>query len=248
MNGKFKPGHLKSKEFLKSIVNQELDELNKLDDEAKNKKNEDLCGLIKYYFELNKNTEEKCLRLSNFSLQFLVLCIMGVGAVLLYQETLGLMLLTIFLSFFSLHVLYALLIVAAHESGSRTKDYLYAIETEDGGQKPDAEKKTPLKSIFNTFSNLRSSKGDPTTYLGSVRSFVRNFHEEDINQKIINNMEQLYLFQAENSYCIKLFFRIKRLRFWSFVTSMGASMAIGLAFVALSGGFSEWLILFKRMF
>ena len=122
---------------------------------------------------------------------------MGVGAVLLYQETLGLMLFTIFLSFFSLHILYALLIVAAHESGLRTKDYLYAIETEDEGQKGDAKKKNPLKSIFNTFSNLRSSKGDPTTYLGSVRSFVRNFHEEDRCES--DYVQSNWMFHPRNS-------------------------------------------------
>ncbi len=245
MSDRFKQNDLKSKEFLKSMLNQELGELSKLDEQEKNGKNEDLRGLITYYFELNKSTEERCLRLSNFSLQFLVLCIISIGLFMLYKETIGLMLFTMLVSFFSLHILFSLLIVTAHESGLRAKDYLYGVSPEDDISQVDSKTKNPIKSIYKAFSNLRHSRGDPAPYLESVRSFVRNFHEESIEQKIINNMEQLYLFQAENAYCTRLCFRIRRLRFWSLTVSIGASMGLGLAFVMVSGQAMEWLETFR---
>lgn len=227
----FCPADLKGKKILDNVVSEQLKSLEKLDDEAKQRKNDELRELIKYYFELNNRIDERCARIANFSLQFLVLCAIGMGVVFLYKETIGIPSFTIMMVFFSLQVLYLLLITLSYESATRIKDIRY-ISSEEKTEEPQ-QPRSIIKDLKRSFSRAFlpwRHKGEPAAYVEGLKSFVRNYHEQDINKKILNNMEQLYMLQAENAYCNRLHLRLRRLRFWSITASVVSGLLLALLF------------------
>ena len=196
--------------------------LSNREDDAKTRKNDDLRDLIKYYFDLNNALEDRCTRINNFSLQFLLLCILGAGFILYHWHGFTPVLFTLAFSFLCVHMLFLLLIVIAYESELRAKDSLFSIEAENGEAKEwfYFRGESVIKHFSRAILRPRGSPDAPRPYVEGLRSFVRNYREEDINQKIINNMEQLYLLQAQHSHCNRLYFRLRRLRFWAMATSM----------------------------
>ena len=227
----FRPADLKVRKLLDKVAAQELAALAKLDEGAKQHKNEELRELIKYYFELNNRLDERCARIANFSLQFLVLCVIGIGVIFLYQYVIGIPFFTIMLSFFSLQVLYLLLIALSYESAAGVKEIRY-ISGEEEAQEY-ARSRSIVKDLSHSFSRAFFSwrrRGEPAAYVEGLKSFVRNYHEEDIDKKILNNMEQLYLLEAENVQCNRLCFRLRRLRFWSITVSIAGGFFLALMF------------------
>lgn len=228
----FRPTDLKVKKMIDEVASQELAALDKLDDNAKQRKNDELRELIKYYFELNNRVDERCTRIANFSLQFLVLCALGMGVVFLYRDVISIASFTIILAFFSLQILYLLLIVLSYESAVRLKDirYISSQEELDELAPPRSIIKDLKRSFSRAFFHSWRRRGEPTTYLEGLKSFVRNYYEQDINKKILNNMEQLYMLQAENLHCARLYRRLRRLRFWSITVSITSGLFLALLF------------------
>jgi len=233
----FRPEDLKVKKLLDNVVAQELEALERLDHDAKQRKNDELRELIKYYFELNNRIDERCTRISNFSLQFLFICGIGIGVLLRYRSVVDTASFTIILSFLSVQVLYLLLIVLSYESAVRLKDMRYNMPEEQALEQLEPSSNI-LKDIRRSFSRafFRSwrRKGEPAAYVEGLKSFVRNYHEEDINKKILNNTEQLYMLQAENAYSNRLCLRLRRLRFWAITVSVGCSLLLALFFYLIT--------------
>tara|TARA_B100000315_G_C14556915_1_gene578620 strand:- start:1023 stop:1358 length:336 start_codon:yes stop_codon:yes gene_type:complete len=80
------------------------------------------------------------------------------------------------------------------------------------------------------FHPIKSSD-DPKPYLGGLRSFVQNFREDNIDNKILNNIEQLYILQAQESQLNRLLLKLRRLRFMSIISSIMAVLCIYAAFM-----------------
>tara|TARA_B100000315_G_C14556915_1_gene578621 strand:- start:1291 stop:1731 length:441 start_codon:yes stop_codon:yes gene_type:complete len=127
----FSQDDLKVKKLIQNVISHELEAISKLDPEEKERKNQDLRGLIEHYFTLNNAIEEKCYRICNFSLQFLILCLIATGALLLQRDKIGLIVFTLVLSFLAIQVLFLLLIAITHESESQIKDSFYAAKEDD---------------------------------------------------------------------------------------------------------------------
>ena len=77
MEWKFKPKDLKVKKVLSDVISQEIEGLNKLNNEDKEIRNNDLKDMIRYYFDLNNNIELRCAKICNFALHFLVIAIIA---------------------------------------------------------------------------------------------------------------------------------------------------------------------------
>lgn len=227
MSERFKPSDLKSKEVLKSIFSSQLQELSKLSEEEKAKKNEDLRELIKYYFELANATDEKSFQICNFSLQYLVLCAIALGILLMHFSLVKPAVFSASFSFLAVQILYLLIITIFYESGSRQKNFLsYDFYPAEQNNLVFPRKKKFAFFSLGAFFRSKKPQSAPRAYLEALRSFTRNYWEDDTDQKILNNLDQLFMLQAEYSFANRILVRLKKLRFWSLIASILSAAAV----------------------
>ncbi len=204
-------------------IAKEMGDLKKIPLDEKKKKNEDIKYMISYYIKLTNEIEQRRNRIYNFTLQMLAIYISALG-----------LLLTQYLKFtssnaaiwakiifyvilFAIVIQIMLIILYAIPAYLSQSSWPYVFSN-------SSLKKFNLTKYGNRWKwfyygdqeiqkiNLSSKTFEETLsqYLKSLKNFIKNYREEDLNSEIENNIIQLHLLRVHNYYKNKFYLRLSK--------------------------------------
>lgn len=214
MKIKLSPEECNQLKQLKDNVSKELDLLLKIDREEKQKKNEEIISLIKYYRTLTEEVETRRNRIYNFTLQFLVICLTAIGILLsLFNGKSNLFfwgLLIILITFIVFSVL--IIIIYEFQSGFR---YPFLNLKEYGNKWKWFYYGNQYILKINTNPISRKCFNQTLEpYLNGLNEFIKNYRKENIDKEISDNIQQLYLLQVHNYYKNRFYLQLTRIRLY----------------------------------
>jgi hypothetical protein len=235
MNFKLSADECKKLKQLKDSISEELDSLRGLESEEKQYKNEEIKSLIRYYQTLTEEIENRRNRIYNFTLQFLVICLAGVGLLFSWKRENHDLIFWEIIIVLGLLIIFSLVIIIVYEFQSRFR-YSFLCLKEYGNKwkwfyygnqhimKINVRPFPPSKNFSQTLE----------PYLSGLNEFIRNYREENIDKEISNNIQQLYLLQVHNYYKNRFYLQLTNLRLYSIIVTVVIAIIIYLIFYVFS--------------
>lgn len=228
---------------LEKATFDKLDELRKLPDDAKRKKNEDIKEMIRYYNVMTDTIEDRRNRMHNFSLQLLAISITGLVFIISQSARIQMMDLG--------RVLFwvAILIVSVLIVSSLISSFLFEMQSSFRYPFLDLEQHGNKwkwfyygnKKILEINANpIFKSKGTEKTlkpYLNGLTIFISNYNKENLEDEITDNIQQLYLLQVHNYFKNRFYLQLTKVRNVTFFAVLIIIVSAILYCVLKFGGF-----------
>ena len=203
---------------LEKEISKKLNELRKLPEDLKKRKNDDIIKMISYYVDMSNKLDDRRLRIHNFSLQ--LLAISATGLAILFSNYYRIKLMD-FGKFFiyAATIVFSVLIISSlissifyvRQSGYR---FLF-LKLQDYGNNKWKWFYYANKEILKIDRNpiIRTNKYEKTKkpYYSGLLNFLSNYKEENLDKEITDNIQQLYLFQVHNYYKNQFYLQLTKI-------------------------------------
>jgi ABC-type multidrug transport system fused ATPase/permease subunit len=208
---------------LSEKISKQLGELGKLDEEKLKEKNRDVKEMISYYTDLTYKTEDRRIRIHNFSLQILAVSV-AAAALLFTSNKINISGYTAGVVFYAALAIFFILIVSSLVTSLffvRQSSFRYAWkDLEKIGQNKWKwfyyGNMNILKINVNPIWQTKNVNNTTIPYLESLKDFVTSYKDEDLYKEISDNIQQLYLLQIHNYYKNRFYSQLTKIWKWSF--------------------------------
>lgn len=203
-------------EHLKKGIEEEITALSKLGIEEKNCKNKDIKSMIQHYLTLTDKMEDRRTRIYNFTLQYLIICLTGLGLLLSQRNRICDIIFYSIMVVLIIQIIFSGIIIILHEKQSAFRyPFLYLDEYGNKWKWFYYGNKFVLK--IKTRVVCPSKRPDQTTnpYLEGLKDFIQNYKDETIDEELSDNIQHLYLLLVHNYYKNRFHLQLTGIRLWS---------------------------------
>lgn len=207
-------------EDLERSISMHLESLKKLNRDAKQRKNDDIKSMIRYYNDMTDTVENRRIRIHDFSLQLLAISVTGIALLISQFEKIT--------TFVGKCIFWTVMIILVVQVLSSLISTFVYIKQSNFNKYPFLKlEKYGNKWKWFYYGNKEILRIDPGVfrpkkfertiepYLSGLSDFIRNYAEEDLNEEIVNNVQQLYLLQVHNYYKNRFYLQLTRIWEWS---------------------------------
>lgn len=222
-------------EQLKKEIDEEIISLSKLSIKEKNCKNKDIKSMIQHYLNLTDKMEDRRTRIYNFTLQYLIICLTGLGLLLSQRNRICDIIFYPIMVVLIIQIIFSGIIIILHEKQSAFRyPFLYLDEYGNKWKWFYYGNKFVLK--IKTRVVRPSKRPDQTTnpYLEGLKDFIQNYKDETIDEELSDNIQHLYLLLVHNYYKNQFHLQLTGIRLWSLrVTFVAFLIAIAIIYIIL---------------
>lgn len=206
-------------EALKKEVIDEVNALKSLNTTEKRQKNDNIIYMIRHYMDMSDKVEDRRVRIRNLTLQALAIWISAAFLLTaLYLDenvAIPIALFVIALFIFIGQICFCLYSAFVYEKQSGFRyPFLWSAAEEHGNKwKWFYYGSKPLQKIST--KTIRQSKTFDTTvapYLESLRDFIYEYRQEDLDSEIIDNIQQLHLLRVHNYFKNQFFLHLTEIQ------------------------------------
>jgi len=195
------------------VIENDYADISAMNIDQKMKINNDVKKLIEYYNERTDQIELRRSRLVEASWQTLTILIAATG--LLIASKLSLILLVPILTFFLIHIVFALLKLIEFQAQSSFK-YPFNMSNYGNTWKWFYYGNPCFSSIkISPFQKEKTKRNNIIPYLDGFHYFLSKFRTESIDTELRDNLQQLYLLQVHNGFKNQFYLRIYKYDKWA---------------------------------
>ena len=202
-------------------IERELENLRGVSSTEKDKKNEDIKSMIKYYISLTEKTEDRRNHIYSSALNFITIYLAVLGLIFSlkqYPATAQIippLVLSLIIIILIVQIGSCVVIIFTHEF--QTEFNYPFLELEEYGNKWKwfyYGNKHILRINTNPlFRKTFSQTTEP--YMNGLKTFIHNYTKEKLEEEISDNAQQLYLLQVHNYYKNRFLLQLIKTRLWS---------------------------------